>query len=340
MACYEGETTTDAATDPGADAGAAAGDAGKQTTFTQEQVNRYVAEDRRKTEQKFKTQMKAELEKQEKLYNELLTNKNLTEQERDSLRESLAAVEKELHTKEELLRREKKTVEDSLGGKLKDAESKAQAWEQRYVESTINRELVDAAASNDAYNQKQLVSLLRPKTKTVEVTDAAGKGTGEFQIVVALDDVVDGKPVVTELSPDAAVKRMKALPEMYGNLFKSNVVSGVGANTATGSQLPGGKLDLKSMSQAQYREIRAKHPELLGLRPKCAMSRGRVGQCWTTRFSIEEREQCVCTKPLCSWLATTTNSTPSFPNFGRVRAWRFSAKTWSRPTSSAAISRT
>ena len=63
---------------------------------------------------------------------------------------------------------------------------------------------------------------------------------------------------------------MKELPELYGNLFKSGVVSGIGGNSATGGLAPGanGQVDVRKLSPTQYREIREKNPELLGLRPK------------------------------------------------------------------------
>jgi hypothetical protein len=61
---------------------------------------------------------------------------------------------------------------------------------------------------------------------------------------------------------------MKELPARYGNLFKSGVVSGIGASSATGGIAPGssGKLDVRKLTPQQYQDIRAKNPELLGLR--------------------------------------------------------------------------
>ena len=59
---------------------------------------------------------------------------------------------------------------------------------------------------------------------------------------------------------------MKDLPQVFGNLFKSGVVSGVGSGSGPGTPA-GGKLDLRKLTQQQYMEIRAKNPELLGLRP-------------------------------------------------------------------------
>ena len=59
---------------------------------------------------------------------------------------------------------------------------------------------------------------------------------------------------------------MKEQPHKYGSLFRANVVSGIGssAGVPTGGN---GKLDLRKLTQQQYMEIRAKNPELLGLRP-------------------------------------------------------------------------
>ena len=61
---------------------------------------------------------------------------------------------------------------------------------------------------------------------------------------------------------------MKELAATYGNLFKSGVVSGIGATSGPGGVAPGGngKVDVKNLTPQQYAEIRAKNPELLGLR--------------------------------------------------------------------------
>ena len=50
---------------------------------------------------------------------------------------------------------------------------------------------------------------------------------------------------------------MKELPARYGNLFKSGVVSGIGASSATGGIAPGssGKLDVRKLTPQQYRKF-------------------------------------------------------------------------------------
>jgi len=82
-------------------------------------------------------------------------------------------------------------------------------------------------------------------------------------------DATTNEQVIMTRSPEEAVKRMKELPE-WANLFKSGVVSGIGSSSATGGLIPGqgGKIDVRKLTPQQYREIRSKNPELLGLAPK------------------------------------------------------------------------
>jgi hypothetical protein len=87
-----------------------------------------------------------------------------------------------------------------------------------------------------------------------------------------LADEVDGKSVVTQLPPDAAMKRMKQLPALYGNLFKANVVSGIGGNSNTTGQPagPSGPVDFKALAKnpADYMKLRKEHPEAVYGRAK------------------------------------------------------------------------
>ncbi len=108
-------------------------------------------------------------------------------------------------------------------------------------------------------------------TRLTEITDEkTGKGTGKFKVVVDFPDTDPntGEPTVTLHTPESAAKRMKELSAVYGNLFKSGVVSGIGSSSVSGGTALGtsGKVDVKNLTAAQYAEIRAKNPELLGLR--------------------------------------------------------------------------
>ena len=129
--------------------------------------------------------------------------------------------------------------------------------------------LLDAAVSGDAYNADTLMAVLRPMTQLKPIVDEkTGKETGRFRPVVDFPDTdpETGQPIVTQHTPQSAVKRMKQLP-VYVNLFKSGVVSGAGANTA--GVMSGGKVDLKSLTSNMdaYMALRASDPAKLGLRP-------------------------------------------------------------------------
>ena len=246
---------------PGGDRGAQ--DAG-QRTFTQEELNKFLADDRRKHLKKYETL--------ETSYQQLLENQSLSKEERGKLEESLENLRAQYRTKEQQSAHERKQLEEEFTVRLDDVQQRAELWQQRYTDSTIERSLQDAAISHESFSPSQIVTLLKPQTKMVEKTDEKGHGRGEFAPMVDFPDKDPdtGEPIMTQRTSEEAVKRMKELPELYGNLFKSGVVSGIGGNSATGGLAPGanGQVDVRKLSPTQYREIREKNPELLGLKPK------------------------------------------------------------------------
>jgi len=250
-----------------AGAGAGAGD----SRFTQDDVNRMLADDRRKHQ--------AQVQRVEKLLEEASASKNLTMQEREQFAQQLEDLRKESRTKEQQLAHEKKQLEEQLTGKITTAERAAKDWEQRFRDGTVERALMDAAVGGDAYNVSVLMNQLRPMTRLTEITDEKAKGTGKFKVVVDFPDTDPntGEPTVTLHTPESAVKRMRELPAIYGGLFKAVVVSGIGSSAATGGLASGGggKVDPRKLTPAQYMEIREKNPELLGLRPH---KKGKLGR--------------------------------------------------------------
>jgi len=271
--CFEGEDAAaeaakaaeaKAAADKAAVDRAAAAAAGK--TFNQDDVNRILADDRRKHQVALKTQ-------EEKLQ-EVLKSASLTEADRKALQENLVSVQGQLRSTEAAAAKEKQELEQTYQARLHETEKKATVWEAMYRESTVQRALQDAAMKNDAWQPGQIVTILKPMTKLVETLDPITKRpTGQFEVKVVMMDV---NPKTNEMepmerNPEDAVKRMKELPEQYGNLFKSGVVSGIGSGSATGGYTPGsgGKLDaaaIRKLTPTQYRDVRAKNPELLGLK--------------------------------------------------------------------------
>jgi len=234
----------------------------------QKKFNDAIASERRKQEAKYRK----ELEKTEATYKELLANNNsLTEKERKTLQDNLDTIQGQLRSREQQAAQEKKELETSYQGKLAAAEQRAIAAEQRWRDSTIMRALQDAAVEHEAYSTRQVVMLLKDWTRLVEKVDANGKGTGQFDVMVDFPDkdATTGQEIKTTKTPSEAVKRMTDVTE-YQNLFRRNVVSGVGGNSAIGGLTPGsnGRIDVRSLTHEQFLKVRAEHPELLGLRRK------------------------------------------------------------------------
>jgi len=231
IVCYDGETPPPA--DP-------------PKMLTQEEFSKALAEDKRKHQ--------AQYQKLESQLQSTLESAKLTGEERTKLEESLEDVRKQLRSKEEQARVEKKRLEDEYTGKVSAAEQRAVAAEKRWQDATIERSLRDAAAAEDAFNPDILVTVLRSKTKLVE-----DKPTVEFDTVNE-----KGESVTLLLSPLEAVKKLKDEPAKYGGLFKSGVVGGVGGSTSGG--LPnGGKVDVKKIPMDQYMKLRKENPAALNL---------------------------------------------------------------------------
>ncbi len=242
--------------------------AGDNKTFNQVDVNRIVQErlDRdRKSREVAANEKYTDLETR---YSELLENENLGGEQRDKLNEQLEDVRKTLRTKDQQAAHEKKQLHEEYESKLVSATKAAEVWESRFRETTIHRELQDAASSNDAYEASQIVSLLRPMTKLVEVVDEiTNEPTGDYNTVIDFPDVDEKEQkIITQRTPTETVQRMKELGH-YANLFKSNVVSGVGAHPATGGATPGanGQIDVRKLTPEQYAKIRRENPAALGL---------------------------------------------------------------------------
>lgn len=222
-----------------------AGQAGQEgKTFTQEELNKILADDKRKHQEKYK--------QLEDSYKELLQNQNLTQDERDKMKSRLDDLQKSYRTKEQQIEYEKKKAQEEWEEKLKEENERADKWENMFKKETMDRSLQDAAMGTDAFNPNQIVSLLRPYTQLKDDEES-----GSLKAMVDFPDIDEktGEPVNTLRTPQDAVKRMRELPKMYGNLFKSNVVSGVGAGNASGTgDLD--SMDYSKLTPEQYRKNR------------------------------------------------------------------------------------
>lgn len=232
-----------------------------EKTFSQTDVNTYLAEDRRKHQEK--------ITKLEASYKQILTDTNLQKEQRVKLEAELADVQKMNRTKEQQAEYDRKQERERFTTEVEDLKESAEKWEDLYKSSVIDRSLQDAALAQDAFNPTQIMGLLRPMTRMQEQTDDNGDSLGQFSPVIDFLDVneTNGEQETTLRTPEEAVQRMKELPQFYGNLFRSNVVSGVGSGSATGGVKSGeGRIDPTKLTAEQYRKVRKENPEALGLK--------------------------------------------------------------------------
>jgi len=228
---YEGEDdgnggAGDGEGDGSGEGGGEGGGTGTRT-FTQDQVNKFVAEERRKLTEKNKPLI-AELEK-------LKENVKLTAEERDNLSQRIESLQNQHLTKEELQKKEIQKQKAAWDADLQTHKQEAESWRERYTTGEIHRSLTDSAVSEDAVVPHQIVSILKPMTKLVAVTDKEGNPTGEFVPTVTIQDEKDGKPITLEMTTAEAVKWMKDHRD-YQNLFKNSATGGIGGFSGKGGK--------------------------------------------------------------------------------------------------------
>jgi len=256
LVCFEGDEPPAGdpppATPPATPAaGSAATELFQGIAFTPEQqdkMNKIYAEEKRKHQAQYKA-IESRLQ-------ETLNTAKLSQDERAKLEETLDGVRKELLTKEEKAKHEKRKLEEEYTARIAELERRASTAEHRYTDSVIHRALLDAAVVGEAFNPEIVVTVLKQHVKMEN-----------DQVVIDFPDeeAETRKPIVTRRTPADAVSRMKELTDKYGGLFKSNIVSGVGGSSATGGLTPGSTIDVKKLTPEQYRKIRKDNPELLGL---------------------------------------------------------------------------
>lgn len=239
--CFDGEEGNAADAAAASAAAAATGnESGVERKFTQEDVNKFMAAEDRKNKEK--------LRKLETSLTAMSEDRSLNEQQRESLANELEDLRKSLRTKEQQAEHERKQQEDHYKVELQSATQRADHWENMFKQSAVDRALQDAAGSADTYNPRQIVDLLRPHTTLKEV-DGSLTAMIDFQDV----DAKTGEPITTLRTPADAVKRMQEM-ELHKNLFKSNIVSGVGAGS--GASTSNEDIDYASLTPEQYRAKR------------------------------------------------------------------------------------
>lgn len=247
---YEGEGEGDGGGDPPVTPPATP-PAGDKKTFTQDELNKILADDRKK-HQAQNQKVVLELENLKK-------SKTLTDKQKEELQTRIDEINNAMMTKEQLAAKDKEKLEKTYKEQLNSVTGERDTWKNRFTNSTINNVIIREAAVADAFDPDSLIALLGPNTRLAEDQDGEGAPLGTFTPKVKFNDTdKEGKQVTLDLTIPEAVKRMKDIPK-YGYLFKNTAVGGLGGNSGAGG--PGKKPNVKDMSVSQYRE----HRKTLGL---------------------------------------------------------------------------
>lgn len=220
----------------------------KKVDLTQKQLNDLIAAERRKEADRNKATV-AELEK-------LKQTNGLSQQQVEDLQKQIGELEKTYMSQAELAKRDAEKQQKEYSSKLEAETKRATENESRFKNLLIKNAITSASATNDAYNPEQMLTQLSGLAKVVPVI-MDGKETGDFEVKIAFPDKTkEGQPVVLELTADETLKRMKEIPEKYGNLFKSGVSGGVGGNNNGPSGNNGTDLNSITADPDTYRKNR------------------------------------------------------------------------------------
>lgn len=218
-----------------------AADAAAAKTFTQEQLNTLLANERKKAV----TQLE-----------ELKNRATTSEAHKAELEAQIEGLKKTYQTKAEAEQEKFESNLKNVKSELDLSQKDTTKWKQYFEDTIVDRDIL-AAAGADTFNPNVIVKLLKPDTKLVEILTEDGKPTGKYEPRIAMTKMKDGKPVPVVVTPTEAIKLMKELPE-YGHLFKSTQKSGSG-----GSHIPGDNVTDAELARSNPEEYRKRVKERL-----------------------------------------------------------------------------
>lgn len=259
FACYENDDAAGAEGEQGGNDQGAQGGAGgaDDKVATQEQLNAVL----KREKEKFRKE-------REKLVQQLEAAKQtagLSTKQKEEFESQIEALRQQTMTTEERARHNESKLQKKYETTVAELTQTATTWERKFQDLQIGHDLKQAAVVNDVLPNSIVMveALLRTKTRLVPDVNEDNEPIGTYTAKVQFADVdKHGKPVMLDLTVDEAVKRMKELPEQYGNLFKGTNAGGLGGSTGT----PGKKADPRRMTTEEYLAQRKKDPASLGLK--------------------------------------------------------------------------
>jgi hypothetical protein len=214
-------------------------------TFTQEEVNAFLADDRRKHQANVAT-----------LQQEVAKFQG-TAKEKEALQVKLQEMEKQFLTKEQLQAQEQEKAKKQYETALETTQAERDQWKNVFVNNLAEVEIAKAAAQNQAFNPGQLSLLLKNQVKVKQKTDSEGRPTMDFEVLMPVQSKdKDGKATVLELPVGEGVKKMREDPG-FANLFLIDATGGTGKTTINNTNTPVGPGGPPE-DPAEYRAWRAR----------------------------------------------------------------------------------
>lgn len=217
-------------------------------SFSQDEVNRLLAEERRKTGRN-RDQLIDQLKS-------LRESTKLSDEQKEELQTRIEQLQNETLTTQEMAKREREKLTKEHQKNADKLVNERDFWRNAYSIEKISRELIDAGVEHGAVNPQQLARMMRPDTRLVEEIDkATGNPTGHWVPKVTLREKDEnGNTITLELAPSDAIKRMSEMSENW-NLFNVGVKSGLNAYSRTnGSPLRGSKPPADLEQYKKWRE--------------------------------------------------------------------------------------
>lgn len=259
---YENDPADD--TDPDPDpAPGPKGASGKEVKWTPEQQAAIDAIVAKRTEKARKT-ARENFQK----YEEMAEKARLTEDQRVEYEAEAERLRRQTLTAEEITKREAKKAKDAYESRVTNAEKAAQTWEQRFKALKVNNEIQTSAAEHGVLPTSIpfVAAFLGNNIKLEPVKSDTGEII-DFTTIVNFTDPqgADGKPVEVQLPVSDTLKRMKELPDLFGNFFQAPSSGGTGTNGGRPNPAGGKQGYRPGMSQEEYMRLRKENPAALGL---------------------------------------------------------------------------
>lgn len=193
-------------------------------TFTQEQVDKIVAKNKRKTSEAHLRETEA-----------LLKDKDLSKKERDRLEARKVELEEQLMTEKQQGERRYNKLKEEYEEKLKASDSNGKKWQDRFSRSIIRRTLIDAAREAGAHDPEQIFDLFAGKVQPRAIKDEQGNETDDFEVVIeVVEKDGEGKTKKRVIPIEKYIVEEHSVSDRAANLYDSKRKGGTGDRPGSG----------------------------------------------------------------------------------------------------------